>query len=64
MDSIFSLLGTSIGTLAGIIVNSKLTGWRLSQLESKVDKHNNLIERMYKIEARVTILEDEVQKKG
>ena len=45
--------GTLIGTLGGIIATSKLTNYRLQQLEDKVNKHNNLIERMYKIEGQV-----------
>ncbi len=54
---IISFLGTVIGTFAGIITSAKLTNYRLEQLEKKVDKHNSLIERMYKIEERVSIVE-------
>ena len=38
-----------------------LTIYRIDQLEKKVDKHNNLIDRMYKIENRVTLIEDEIK---
>jgi len=38
-----------------------LTIYRIDQLEQKVDKHNTLIDRMYKIESRVTLLEDEIK---
>jgi hypothetical protein len=54
---IISFLGTLIGTFAGIMTSTKLTNYRLEQLEKKVDKHNNLVERMYKVEERVSILE-------
>jgi hypothetical protein len=54
---IISFLGTVIGTFAGIITSAKLTNYRLEQLEKKVDKHNSLVERMYKVEERVSILE-------
>lgn len=54
-----SLIGTSIGTIGGILASNKLTNYRLSELEEKVDKHNNLINRMYKLESRVTCLEDD-----
>jgi hypothetical protein len=54
---IISFLGTVIGTFAGIITSAKLTNYRLEQLEKKVDKHNSLVERMYKIEERVSIVE-------
>ncbi len=31
---------------------------RLKELEKKVDKHNNLVERMYKVEAQLSIQDD------
>ena len=50
---LLSCTGTIIGTLGGIIATSKLTNFRLQQLEEKVNKHNNLVERMYKVEGQV-----------
>jgi hypothetical protein len=49
--------GTLIGSLSGMLAAAKLTAWRLQKLEEKVDKHNCLIERTYKLEARVDVLE-------
>ena len=60
--SIVSLLGTFIGTIGGIMDTAKLTNYRLEQLEKKVVAHNNLIDRMYKVESRVTVIEDEIKK--
>lgn len=59
--ALLSLVGTFIGTIGGILASQKLTSYRISKLEEKVDKHNNLIDRMYKIESRVTLLEDEMK---
>lgn len=59
--AILSLVGTFIGTIGGILATQKLVSYRLQKLEEKVDKHNNLIDRMYKIETRVTLLEDEMK---
>ena len=56
--ALISFLGTFAGTIGGIIASSKLTTYRIGQLEEKVSKHNGLIDRMYKIETRVTVLED------
>jgi len=50
---LLSCAGTIIGTLGGIMATSKLTNFRLQQLEEKVNKHNNLVERMYKVEGQV-----------
>mgnify|MGYP006988910652 CR=1 FL=1 len=38
-----------------------VTLYRIDQLEKKQDKHNNLIDRMYKVESRVTVIEDEIK---
>lgn len=48
--AIFSLCGTLIGSLAGIMTANKLTVYRIEQLEEKVKKHNNLVERMIAVE--------------
>ena len=37
------------GLISGLIAN-KLTAWRIEQLEKKVEKHNNLVERMVVVE--------------
>lgn len=55
---IFSLVGTLGGTFGGILVNSKLTNYRLEQLEKKQDKHNNVIERVYRLEERADLVEE------
>lgn len=59
--ALLSLVGTFIGTIGGILATQRLVTYRLQKLEEKVDKHNNLIDRMYKIESRVTLLEDEMK---
>ena len=43
---LLSLLGTLVGSLAGILTANKMTNFRLEQLEKKVEKHNNVVERM------------------
>ena len=54
--SLISLVGTFLGMIGGILASQKLVTYRISQLELKVDKHNNLVDRTYKIENRVTLL--------
>lgn len=48
--AICTVLVNAAVTLAGIIATSKLTTYRIEQLEKKVDKHNTLIERMVVVE--------------
>lgn len=38
--------------------NNELVLFRINELDQKVHEHNQLIDRMYKIENRVTILEE------
>ena len=38
--------------------NIVLVTYRLEELEKKVDKHNNLIERTYELEKRADVLEE------
>lgn len=46
----FSLVGTLVGSLTGIMTANKLTTYRIEQLEKKVEKHNNLADRMIMVE--------------
>lgn len=58
--ALLSLLGTLGGSLGGILVSSKLTAYRLQQLESKVAEHNNFARRMPVLEERLQNVEDKV----
>lgn len=51
--ALLSFAGTAIGSIAGIMAANKLTNYRISKLEEKVNKHNNLIERMMAVEQSV-----------
>lgn len=59
--AIIGLVGSGLGAFAGVMTSAKLTQYRIQKLEEKVDKHNNLIERTYRLEGRVTEVEHEVQ---
>lgn len=60
--AILSLLGTFGGTIGGILTANKLTNYRIEQLEKKVEKHNGIIERVFKLETREEELEKEVER--
>ncbi len=57
-----SLLGTLLGSLAGVVASSKLVNFRLEQLERKVQAHNNLIERTFQLEAAQAIAEQRLDR--
>ncbi len=54
--AILSLAGTLGGSLGGILVSSKLTNYRLQQLENKVAEHNNFARRMPVIEEQIKVI--------
>ena len=60
-DLLFSFLGSATGCVAGILASQKLTNYRLEQLETKVAKHNNLVERMTVSELKIKSLEERIQ---
>ena len=56
-----SLIGTLGGTLGGILVSNKLTTYRIEQLEKKVQAHNNLVDRTYKLETDAAVFHEEMK---
>lgn len=66
MESLISAGISAAVTLLVCVINNnyqcsstrKLLEYRLQQLEAKVDKHNNVVERTYKLEEQ-TLLQDE-----
>ena len=56
-----SLLGTLAGTFAGIYVTGSVTQYRIMQLEKKVETHNNLISRTYKLEQNYAVLDERIR---
>lgn len=53
-------LGTVAGSAVGVIASNKVWQYRIQQLEKKVEKHNNLVERTYRLEGRMTEAEHEI----
>lgn len=59
--AIIGLVGSGAGAFGGILVSSKLTQYRLEQLEKKVEMHNNAIDRIYKLESRMNGVEQSIE---
>lgn len=55
--ALIGLSGSVVGSLIGVLASSKLTAYRIEQLEKKVEKHNNLVERTYTLEQKEALLE-------
>lgn len=61
LTALIAFAGSAVGTLGGIIASQKLVNYRLEQLEKKVDKHNNVIERVFKLEAHEKTVDDKIE---
>lgn len=59
--AIISLIGTLVGTFGGILTSSKLTNYRIEQLEKKVEKHNKVVERVFILEKDKAVFEEEMK---
>ena len=59
--SLFSLAGTLLGSIAGILTANRLTNYRIAQLEKKVEAHNQVMERTFRLEGRMTEAEHDIR---
>ncbi len=59
--ALLSLAGTAIGSILGIVTSQKLIEYRLKQLEEKVNKHNQIVERTFALEGRMNEAEHEIR---
>lgn len=55
---ILSLIGTLAGTYFANRKSSALIAYRLELLEKKVDKHNSIVERTFKLEEQTAVIEE------
>ncbi len=69
LTGLFSFVASLIGTFGGIITSTNLTNYQIKELKKQVDKHNDVIERTYRLEEhskyvdeRISKLENEVEK--
>lgn len=53
--------GGLLGSLIGVNKSASMMDYRLGQLEKKVDKHNNLVERTYELEEQAAVHEEKIK---
>ena len=65
LDTIIVAIIAMIGTVSGSYFSNRksqaLIAYRLEQLESKVQAHNNLVERTYKLEEQAAVHEEKIK---
>ncbi|HIR02623.1 MAG: hypothetical protein U0M23_07965 [Acutalibacteraceae bacterium] len=67
--AVLALAGTLVGSGGGILAASRLTNYRIKQLEKRVEKHNSVVERTALLEKEINVanhrikdLEEEMRK--
>lgn len=60
ISALVGLVGSGIGAFVGLVLNNKLVVYRLEQLEKKVQSHNSLIDRMYKAEQDIKVIDEKI----
>ena len=65
LETVVAALITAGFAFLGVYMSNRkqaaLVAYRLEKLEEKVDKHNNVLERMYRLEETVKNLQGEVK---
>ena len=58
---VLSLIGTLAGTYFANRKSSALIAYRLELLEKKVDKHNSVVARTFKLEEQAAVIEEKIK---
>ena len=56
--AIISAIGTGAGAVVSVLTASKLTEYKIQKLEEEVRKHNDVIERTFRLEARCDVYDE------
>ena len=59
--ALLGFAGTLVGSLFGVLTAQKLTQYRIAQLEEKVSRHNNLLERTFKLEGQMAEVRHDIK---
>ena len=59
--ALIAFAGTIAGSYFGQQKSTALIAYRLEELEKKVNKHNSVVERTYKIEENQTLYEEKLK---
>lgn len=62
LTGVFSLIASLVGTFGGIVTSTKLTNYQINELKKRVEKHNNVIERTYRLEEHCKYVDERIEK--
>ena len=58
--AVLSLVGTAIGSIVSVLTANRLTNYKIDELRKVVEKHNGLIDRTYRLEESVTLVNEKL----
>lgn len=59
--AILSLVGTAIGSVVSVLTANRLTNYKIDALQKQVEKHNNLIERTFRLEEHAAVTDEQIK---
>lgn len=59
ISALIGIIPTIIVAVFSIVSNNQVIKVRIDELEKKVEKHNQIVERMYKAESDIKVLQEE-----
>lgn len=59
--ALFSFAASVLGSFGGILVSARLTGFRLEQLEKRVNEHNQVVKRTYVLEEKMKVANHRIE---
>ena len=59
--ALIALAGTIVSGVISAIISGRLTNYRIEQLEAQMKKHNNLLDRMYRAEEDISLIQKDIQ---
>lgn len=61
ISALIGIIPTIIVAVFSIVSNNQVIKVRIDELERKVEKHNQIVERMYKAESDIKVLQEELK---
>ena len=58
VNAVVTTVTTLFGTFGGIVTSARITTFRIKELEKKVEKHNSIVERTYRLEERTNYFDE------
>ena len=59
--ALIGVIGSAGGSLIAALISNKVWQYRIEQLEKKVDEHNNIVKRTYKLEEEQTLTDEKIK---